>query len=263
MLSDEQRQSIAARISQCFAQREQIPLLSTEFPTLEMEDAYRIQERVVANFIEQGRSVKGYKIGLTSKAMQELAGTTEPDYSAILDHMFLPEAIHTPFSDWLTPLVEIELAFVMKERLQGPGVNVAEVIRATDFVLPAIEIVDFRVAMTPGMTVRDTISDLAAVGGVVLGGNPRKLTDFDVRAVQGDLMINGEVKESGTSAEVLGNPLTAVAWLANKLSEFGAAFEPGDVILSGSFLRALPVKAGDEIVARFDQGFGDVLLNFA
>ncbi|WP_116365718.1 2-keto-4-pentenoate hydratase [Parahaliea mediterranea] len=262
MLTAELRQSIAARISRCFAEGGQIPLLSTEYPELEMEDAYRIQEQVVAAFKAQGRRVKGYKIGLTSKAMQEMAGTTEPDYSAMLDHMFLPEASRTPRASWQTPLVEIELAFVMKQRLAGPGINVADVIRATECVLPAIEIVDFRVAMTPGMTVRDTIADLAAVGGVVLGGNPRKLTDIDVRAVRGDLLINGEVRESGAADAVLGNPLTAVAWLANKLSEFDVAFEPGDVILSGSFLRALPVQAGDEIIARFDSGFGDVHLAF-
>ncbi|TXS96018.1 4-oxalocrotonate decarboxylase [Parahaliea maris] len=262
MLSEELRSTIATQIYRCFQQGEQIPLLSAQYPDLEMEDAYRIQEKVVASFQADGRKIKGYKIGLTSKAMQEMAGTDEPDYSAMLDHMFLPEASHTPRSDWQSPMVEIELAFVMKERLEGPGINVADVIRATDFVLPAIEIVDFRVAMAPGMTVRDTISDLAAVGGVVLGGNPLDLKDFDVRGVRGDLLINGEVRESGCSDAVLGNPLTAVAWLANKLSEFGVTFEPGDVILSGSFLRALPVQAGDEVVARFDNGFGDVLLTF-
>jgi 2-keto-4-pentenoate hydratase len=154
------------------------------------------------------------------------------------------------------------MAFVMKERLEGPGINIADVIRATDFVLPAIEIVDFRVGPAPGMDVRDTIADLAAVGAVVLGGNPVDLKAIDIRAIKGDLVINGEVRESGSSREVLGNPLTAVAWLANKLAEFGVAFEAGDIILSGSFLKALPVDAGDEIIARFDGGFGDVHLAF-
>ena len=226
-----------------------------------MEDAYRIQEQVVQQFREAGHKVRGYKIGLTSRAMQEMAGSTEPDYSAMLDFMFYPEAGESPRSDWQQPLVEIEMAFVMKERLAGPGINVADVIRATDFVLPAIEIVDFRVAYGPGMDVRDTIADLAAVGGVILGGNPVDLRDIDIRNVQGKLLINGEPREEGNSVEVLGNPLNAVACLANKLAGFGVAFEPGDVILSGSFLRALPVAAGDQIVARFDSGFGDV--NFA
>ena len=109
---------------------------------------------------------------------------------------------------------------------------------------------------------RDTIADLAAVGGVILGGNPIDLRDIDIRDINGSLLINGEEREKGNSIEVLGNPLTAVAWLANKLSQFGVAFEPGDVILSGSFLRALPVAAGDDIVARFDNGFGDVTFSF-
>ncbi len=262
MLSTEVHKEIAAKIFQCFKDNSQIPLLNTSYPEIEVQDSYRIQEHVVSSFLAEGRKIKGYKIGLTSKAMQEMAGSTEPDYSALLDDMFIPEGTELARADWADPIVEIELAFVIKEQLQGPGVNVADVIRATDFVLPAIELVDFRVARTPGMDVRDTIADLAAVGGVVLGGNPVSLQDIDVRNVHGSLLVNGEVREEGISSAVLGNPLTAVAWLANKLSEFGVTFEPGDVILSGSFLRALPVQAGDEVVARFDNGFGDVTLTF-
>ncbi|MFV0477711.1 MAG: 2-keto-4-pentenoate hydratase [Parahaliea sp.] len=262
MLSTDIRQAIATEIVRCFREKSQIPLLTASYPDIEVTDAYYIQELVVNALIKSGRKVRGYKIGLTSKPMQELAGSSEPDYSAMLDDMFIPETSELARTDWLDPLVEIELAFVMKEPLTGPGINVADVIRATDFIVPAIEIVDFRVARAPGMDVRDTIADLAAVGGIVLGGNPAKLTDFDVRDVQGSLLINGEVREQGSSAAVLGNPLTAVAWLANKLSDFGVTFQPGDVILSGSFLRALPVSAGDEIVARFDNGFGDISLSF-
>ena len=262
MLTDDLRKEIAREIYRCFQENQQIPLLNTAYPDIEVEDAYRIQEFVVDAFKAAGRKIKGYKIGLTSKPMQEMAGTSEPDYSAMLDDMFIPESSELARDDWRDPLVEIEIAFVMKDRLQGPGINVADVIRATDFVLPAIEIVDFRVARAPGMDVRDTIADLAAVGGVVLGGNPCSLRDVDMRAVGGSLIINGEVREQGSAAAVLGNPLTAVAWLANKLSEFGVAFEPGDVILSGSFVRALPVNAGDEVVASFDNGFGDIALSF-
>lgn len=262
MLSEQQRQEIAEDIFRCFEEKTQRGLLTKAYPDIETEDAYRIQEKVVASHLANGRSIKGYKIGLTSKPMQEIAGTTEPDFAAILDDMFIDESAETPRADWQMPLVEIELAFVMKERLAGPGLNVADVIRATDFVLPAIEVVDFRVAMEPGMDVRDTIADLAAVGGVVLGGNPMRLEDIDVRNVAGTLSINGEVREQGVADAVLGNPLTAVVWLANKLSAFDVAFEPGDVILSGSFLRALPVNAGDRVVAEFDNGFGRVGIDF-
>lgn len=262
MLPTVTRQEIAQRILQCLANGNQVPLLNTTYPDLEIEDAYRIQEAVLSSLIDQGRSVKGYKIGLTSKPMQQMMGSTEPDYSAILDDMFLAETTETPRASWCDPMVEIELAFVMKESLRGPGVNVADVIRATDFVLPAIEIVDFRVARAPGMDVRDTIADLAAVGGVVLGGNPMPLNTLDVRAVQGSLIINDEVREQGQANAVLGNPLNAVAWLANKLSEFDVTFAAGDVILSGSFVRALPVHAGDRVTARFESGFGDVEVTF-
>lgn len=263
MLTEDDRKEIATQIVNCFDEKKQIGLLTQSHPDIEIEDAYRIQEKVVSSLKSQGRRVKGYKIGLTSKAMQDMVGSTEPDFAAILDDMFMDEESETPRTDWHTPMVEIEMAFVMKERLQGPGLNVADVIRATDFVLPSIEIVDFRVAMAPGMDVRDTIADLAAVGGVVLGGNPVRLEDIDIRKINGTLAINGEEREQGCADAVLGNPLTAVAWLANKLSAFDVAFEPGDVILSGSFLRALPVEAGDQVVAEFDNGFGRVAINFS
>lgn len=260
MLNQETRAAIAQQIFAGFQETKQLPLLSKAHPEIDMEDAYRIQELVVDHFKADGRKVKGYKIGLTSKVMQEMVGSSEPDYSAMLDHMFIAEEAHVRRQDYCDPLVEIEIAFVMKERLQGPGVNAADVIRATDFVLPAIEVVDFRVARAPGMNVRDTVADLAAVGGVVLGGNPVRLDDIDIRNIGGQLLINGELRESGKSSAVLGNPVTAIAWLANKLSEFGVAFEPGDVVISGSFVRALPVQAGDQVTARFDKGFGDVNL---
>ncbi len=262
MLSEDLHKEIASKIYRCFETGNQLSLLTKDYPEIEVADSYRIQEHVVSSFLAAGRKIKGYKIGLTSKPMQEMAGTSEPDYSAMLDDMFIDEESELDISRYADPIIEIELAFVMKEKLSGPGINVAEVIRATDFVLPSIEIVDFRVARAPGMDVRDTIADLAAVGGVILGGNPVALTDIDVRAVQGSMIINGEEREQGPASAVLGNPLTAVVWLANKLGEFGVSFEPGDVILSGSFVRAHPVQAGDQVIARFDNGLGDVKVAF-
>jgi len=150
----------------------------------------------------------------------------------------------------------------MKERLSGTSLTVADVIRAVDFVLPAIEVVDLRVAMAPGMDVRDTIADMAAVGAVVLGGRPMKLTDLDLRSVDGALLINGEELESGSASAVLGNPLNALVWLANKLGSFGVTFEPGDIVLSGSFIKIQPVKAGDSVTASFGSGLGDVTVEF-
>lgn len=262
MLNEETRRDIADQILDCYLNTRQIPLLTETYPDIEVEDSYRIQEYIVEARVAEGRKVKGYKVGLTSKAMQELAKSDEPDFSAMLDDMFIPEGATLSMSDWCEPLVEQEIAFVMKEPLDGPNVNAADVIRATDFVLPSIELVDFRVNRAPGLELRDTVADLAAVGAVILGGNPVRLEDVDIRTIKGELLINGEVEQTGVSDAVLGNPVVSLAWLANKLHTFGVTFGPGDVILTGSFIRAVPVKAGDKVVARFDNGFGDVRLDF-
>jgi len=239
-----------------------LPLLSRAYPGVEIEDAYRIQEAFVARRVAAGARIKGYKVGLTSKAMQEMSGATEPDFSAMTDDLFLPESTPIPMSRFFDPMVEMEIAFVMKDALSGPGILPMDVIRATDFVVPAIEIVDFRISRAPGMNIIDTVADLAACGAAVLGANPRRLDAIDIRRVKGEILRNGKVEHAGEASAVLGNPVTAVAWLANKLGEFGITFQPGDVILTGSFVRAFPVKAGDEILCRFDQGLGAVATSF-
>ena len=148
---------------------------------------------------------------------------------------------------------------VLKEPLRGPSVNAADVIRATDFVLPALEIVDNRYNGRGKKMLVDSISDAAACGLVVLGGRPVRLTDIDIRRVSASLLINGDIMETGSAAAVMGNPINAVAWLANKLNEFGVGMEPGNVILSGSFIKAIPFEAGDSLVALYDQ-LGEVTL---
>jgi 2-keto-4-pentenoate hydratase len=263
MLDQAVRDRIVDDLFEVYRSRKPLPLLTKTYPGIEVEDAYRIQEAFVARRLAAGGRIKGYKVGLTSKPMQEMAGSTEPDFSAMTDDMFIPEDTPIAMSGLFDPMIEIEIAFVMKHALKGPGVLPVDVIRATDFVLPAIEIVDFRVARAPGMNLIDTVADLAACGAVVLGANPRPLEAIDVRRVKGSIIRNGVVEQEGAASAVLGNPVTSVAWLANKLGEFGVAFEPGQVILTGSFVRAIPVKAGDEIVCRFDQGLGDVLTAFA
>ena len=263
MLTDDIRKEIAAKIYHCFQERAPMLLLTKAYPDIEIGDAYHIQNYVVSSFKQAGSRVKGYKIGLTSKAVQQLVGSTGPNFSPLLDHMFTTEQSELARSNWLTPVVESELAFVIKDRLTGPGINVADVIRATDFVLPAIEIADFRVARAAGMDVRDITADMGAAGGAVLGVNAVSLNDIDILSVNSSLIINGEERAKGVASEVLGNPASAVAWLANKLSESGAALEPGDIILSGAMHSAQPVEAGDHIIARFDNGLGDIKLSFS
>lgn len=263
MLTDDVHKEIAARIYHCIKEISQISLLTKAYPDIQIGDSYHIQNYVVSSFKEAGSQVKGYKIGLTSKAVQQLVGSREPNFSPLLDHMFTAEESELARSNWLTPMVESEVAFVIKDRLTGPGINVADVIRATDFVLPAVEIADFRVTRAPGMDVRDITADMGAAGGIILGGNPASLYDIDIRSVNSSLIINEEERAKGATSAVLGNPLTAVAWLANKLGESGTALEPGDVILSGAMHNAQPVEAGDHIIARFDNGLGDIKLSFS
>lgn len=262
MLDEATRQKIVNDLFDVYRSRKPLPLLTKTYPEIEVEDSYRIQEAFVARQVAAGARIKGYKVGLTSKPMQEMAGSTEPDFSAMTDDLFIPEGTPVPISRFFDPMIEIEIAFVMKHALQGPGILPIDVIRATDFVLPAIEIVDFRVARAPGMNLIDTVADLAACGAVVLGANPRPLEAIDIRRVKGSIICNGKVEQEGEASAVLGNPVTSVAWLANKLGEFGITFEPGQVILTGSFVRAFPVKAGDDITCRFDQGLGDVNTSF-
>jgi 2-oxo-hept-3-ene-1,7-dioate hydratase/2-keto-4-pentenoate hydratase len=262
MLDSETRAKILADINNVYKTRQPLPLLTKAYPEIEIADAYAIQQEFIAQRIAEGRRIKGYKVGLTSKAMQETMGSTEPDFSSMTDDLFAPEDTPLDMANFFYPMIEIEVAFVMKHALKGPGIQPVDVIRATDFVLPSIEIVDFRVGPGPGMTITDTVADLAACGAAVLGANPRRLDQLDLRTMRGEMEINGEVVQSGLASAVLGNPVTAVAWLANKLGEFGVTFEPGDTILTGSFVRAMPVKAGDTVVARFDQGLGDVKTEF-
>ncbi|MBO6667601.1 fumarylacetoacetate hydrolase family protein [Parvibaculum sp.] len=262
MLDQATREKVVDALFDTYRSRTPMPLPTKTWPGIEVEDAYRIQQAFIARKVAAGGKVKGYKVGLTSKPMQEFSGTNEPDFSAVTDDFFLPESTPIPMSRFFAPMIEMEIAVVMKEPLKGPGVLPVDVIRATDFVLPAIEIVDFRVQREPGLNVIDNIADLAFCGAVVLGANPRRLDQIDIRRVQGALYKNGNKELEGEASAVLGNPVTAVAWLANKLGEFGTSFQPGDTILTGSFIRVLPVAAGDEFVCRFDQGLGEVATSF-
>jgi 2-keto-4-pentenoate hydratase len=262
MLDEATRAKIVSELLDVYRTRKALPLLTKTYPGIEVTDAYKIQEAFVARRVADGARIKGYKVGLTSKPMQEMAGSSEPDFSAMTDDLFIPEDTAVPTSRFFDPMIEIEIAFVMKHALKGPGILPMDVVRATDFVVPAIEIVDFRVARAPGMNIIDTVADLAACGAVVLGANPRRLDAIDVRRVRGAILRDGVVLQEGEASAVLGNPVTSVAWLANKLGEFGVTFEPGQVILTGSFVRAMPIKSGDKIVCRFDQGLGDVATSF-
>lgn len=262
MLTKAQIDEVAADLWHAEQTGEWTASLTTRYPDADISDAYAVGLGVRDLKVAAGRSVKGHKIGLTSKAMRDMVGATEPDYGLIYDDWFVPEGSTIERSSMNRPLVEVELAFIMKHRLEGPSVNAADVIRATDFVLPALEIVDMRFQKSGASLLVDSIADGAMCGKVVLGGNPVELKGFDPRRVSASLSINGQIVESGSASAVMANPINAVAWLANTLHKFDMAMEPGDVILSGSFVRAIPFDAGDSLCAQYDQ-LGEVMISIA
>jgi 2-keto-4-pentenoate hydratase len=255
------REEIAGALREAESSRKPIAPLASRWPDLEVADAYAIQRENVGASIRAGASIRGHKVGLSSRVMQDMMGVHEPDYGHLLDDMFVFEGHSVAMADLIQPRVEIEVAFVLGSPLPKQGCNVADVLRATEFVLPSIEIIDSRIADWK-IGIVDTIADNASSAKVVLGGNPVRLTDVDVRQIGASLRLNGEVVETGTSAAVLGNPVTSVAWLAQTIGEFDIALEPGHVVLPGSCTRAVPVQAGDAVRADFDV-FGHVDVSFS
>jgi 2-keto-4-pentenoate hydratase len=241
--------------------RRPIEPLTDRYRDIDVTAAYEIQLRNIARRLATGAVVQGHKVGLSAKAMQQMLGVDEPDYGHLLDSMFCFESDPIAVERFLQPRVEMEVAFVLGRALQGPGVTVSDVLRATEFVLPAIEIVDSRVADWR-IKLADTIADNASSGAVVLGGSPRLLRELDdLRLIGAVLRSNGRVRETGASGAVLGNPAVAVAWLANKVAAFEVTLEPGHVIMPGSCTRMIPVVPGDTVRAEFD-GLGPVTAVF-
>ncbi|MCF5178948.1 2-oxo-hepta-3-ene-1,7-dioic acid hydratase, partial [Pseudomonas sp. PA-6-1D] len=240
MLDSQQILAAAAHLDRAERSREQVRQFSLDYPGITIEDAYAIQRAWVAQKIQDGRRLKGHKIGLTSRAMQVSSNITEPDFGALLDDMFFDEGSDIPFERFIVPRVEVELAFILGKPLKGPNCTVFDVLDATEWVIPALEIIDARIQQVDPQTnatrkVFDTISDNAANAGVVLGGRAVRPTEIDLRKVPAVLYRNGVIEESGVSAAVLNHPAKGVAWLANKLAAYDVTLLPGQVILGGSF----------------------------
>lgn len=245
------------------AEGSRVPIepLTRTYPHIGVDDAYAIQRLNVHRRVASGHMLKGHKVGLTSEAMQRRFGIAEPDYGHLLDHMFAFEGMELERSAFISPQVECELAFVLARRIEGPGVIVADVARSVDFALPALEIIDSRIRDWD-IRIQDTIADNGSSGAVILGGRPVSLAAFDPRKVGATVVLGAAVREQGTMAAVWGNPLTVVAWLANKLASFGLALEEGHVIMTGSATAAIPVDSGD-IVRATIEGFGEMEVRFA
>ncbi|MBC8948669.1 MULTISPECIES: 2-oxo-hept-4-ene-1,7-dioate hydratase [Xenorhabdus] len=250
MLQQEIVSRVARRLHQAEQSREQIRQISLDYPEITIEDAYAIQREWVDLKIKEGRILKGHKIGLTSKAMQASSQINEPDYGALLDDMFFQDGGDIPCERFIVPRIEVELAFVLAKPLTGPNCTLFDVYNATDYVIPALELIDARCHNIDPETQRprkvfDTISDNAANGGVIIGGRPIKPDELDLRWVSALLYRNGVIEESGVAAAVLNHPANGVAWLANKLAPHGVQLEAGQIILAGSFTRPVPARKGD------------------
>jgi len=259
VLDDGQVTDAARRLLEAARTREPIRQLSLQYPDMTIEDAYRVQRALVALKTAEGRSVQARKIGLTSRTMQQSVSISEPDYGVIFDDMFFDDGGVVPFERFIRPRVEVELAFVLDRPLKGPGVTALDVLDATRWVTPALEILDARVQMTdPGTghlrTIVDTISDNAADAGIVVGGRAVRPDACDLRRVAALLYVNEVIEETGVAAAVLNHPANGVAWLANKLAAYDESLPAGQVILAGSFTRPVFAHAGDV----FHADFGDL-----
>jgi len=242
--------ALARQLYEARKSRIQLRHFSKAHPGMTVEDGYAIQREWVRLEIADGRSVRGRKIGLTSRALQQASQIDEPDYAPLMDDMFFEQGGDIPFDRFIAPRVEVELAFVLGRPLKGPHVNLFDVLSATEYVTPAVEIIDARIEQfdrdTKAMRkVYDTISDFAANAGIVTGGRPVRPTDVDLRWVGALLHKNGVIEETGLAAGVLSHPATGVAWLANKIAPYDEQLNPGDVVLSGSFTRPATAQRGD------------------
>ena len=256
MLPQELIRELAQTLRNARETRTQVRHFSRQYPQMTIEDGYAIQREWVKLELAAGRTIKGRKIGLTSRAMQISSQITEPDYAPLMDDMFFEAGGDIPVSRFIAPRVEVELAFILGKPLKGPGINLFDVLNATEYVTPALEIIDSRIEQFDRETkaprkVFDTISDFAANAGIVLGGRPVRPDAVDLRWVGAMLFKNGVIEETGLAAGVLNHPGNGVAWLANKIAPHGEQLNAGDVVLCGSFTKPTAGVAGDTFHADY------------
>lgn len=267
MLSKEELTKEANRLNKAEQDRQQEKATTILYPEMDINDAYGIQKTWMDMKISEGRKIAGYKIGLTSRAMQKSMNINEPDYGTLLDNMVFEEGTEIDSSAFLDPKIEVELAFYLKKPLFGDNLSIIDVLNATDYVVPALELIaarTFRVDPETGYkrTVFDTISDNAANAGIITGGLPVRPDDIDLRYVPALMYRNAVIEESGVSAAVLNHPAKGIAWLAKKYFPHGISLEPGQVILAGSFTRPVPVRPGDTFSVDFGP-LGNISCHFS
>lgn len=266
LLTQKQIQAAAAALDQAERNREQIKPLTMTVGEMDMDDAYAVQAAWVSLQQARGSAVTGYKIGLTSRAMQQAMNIDTPDFGVLLDHMAFATGAEIPAADFLDPRIEAEFAFIMKAPLQGEHVTVEQVIDATDYVSPVLELISARSIRTDPDTgytrnVYDTIADNAANAGYILSEtriDPRKT---DLRYAGALLYVDGVVEESGMGGAVMEHPANGICWVCKRFAPHNIGLQPGQVVLSGSFTRPVPVTQGTHI--RADYGpWGDITTQF-
>ena len=253
-------EKFAAQLAEAETTQVGIDPLTVVDPEITVDEAYYIQLENIKKKLSEGQKIVGKKIGLTSVAVQKMLGVDEPDYGHLLDSMVVENGGTIDTKTMLQPKIEGEIAFVLKKDLKGPNVTAVDVIQATDYVLPALEIVDSRVQDWK-IKLQDTVADNASSGLYVLGGKPTKLEDIDLELLGMVLSQNGEMVNTGVGAAALGNPATCVAWLANRLADYDISLKAGEVILSGALSGMVVAKSGDSFTARFAH-LGQVSVNF-
>ncbi|MFM9035721.1 MAG: 2-keto-4-pentenoate hydratase [Mycobacterium sp.] len=260
MLSSATRAELAAELAE--AERTRVPMspLTAAHPEIDVVDAYEIQLINIRQRVAEGATVVGHKVGLSSEAMQTMMGVDEPDYGHLLADMEVFEDRPVDAAGYLFPRVEVEVGFILADDLPGAGCTEDDVLAATAAFAPAIELIDTRITDWK-IALCDTIADNASSAGFVLGQQRVSPKDVDIKGIDAVLTRNGEVVAEGRSDAVLGNPVTAVAWLARKVDGFGVRLKAGDIVLPGSCTRAIDVRAGDGFVAEF-AGLGSVRLSF-
>lgn len=255
-LSTEQISKLAQELNEAERSLIQIPLISQRFPEAGLDEAYAVQDKWVQMKLQSGLRQIGWKIGLTSFAMQAALNIDIPDSGVLFDNMHFFDGAKIPEKRFIKPRVEAEIAFVLRSSLKGPDVTISDVINATDYILPALEILDTRIVRKDKSTgairtVVDTISDNAANAGIVTGGKVIRPLDVDMRWAGAIVSRNGSVIETGLGAGVLNHPATGIVWLTKRLSQFDTGLEAGQIILSGSFIRPVETEHGDTVVSDF------------
>ncbi|MED1204479.1 2-keto-4-pentenoate hydratase [Heyndrickxia acidicola] len=253
-------ENLAEALIEAERSRKSILPLTKSYPALSTDDAYRIQLEVIQKKLNTGRKIIGKKVGLTSKAMQSMLGVTEPDYGHLLDDMTVPDGEIVETGEMISPKIEAEIGFILGEDIKGPNITFLDVLMATEYVTPALEIIDSRIENWD-IQLADTVADNGSSAKVVIGGSRIKVEEVDLRTVGMTLYKNRRLQATGAGAAALGHPAHAIAWLANKLSEFDIPLKAGELILPGALSKAIEVQSGDSISALFGV-LGSVTVTF-